>query len=1012
MVEFVHLHTHTHYSMQSSTIMMSELFGQCKKLGMSAVAVTDYASMFNMPELFSKAKKNDVKLIIGSEIFVVPGIMSDKKQQEVYHLILLVKNETGYQNMSRILSAAARDGFYQQRPRVDLKLITAHAEGLICLTACEEGELSKMILRDNYNGAKKFVQTYKEIFKDDFYIELQYHNAPNDEKLNQEKIKLAEEFSVKVVATNDVHYLEKKDAPLQDALQSIRNKQTQANSNRPKLPTEEFYLKSADEMARLFNDEHQELTNTLEIADKCTFKFQDQDPRLPHFEIPEGFKDDSEYLTYLTFEGAKRKYGDIDAMGEEGKVVRDRINFELDIISKMGYCSYFLIVSDLIAASRKMGYSVGPGRGSAAGSIVAYLTDITQVDPIKYKLLFERFLNPERISMPDIDIDFTPVGKQKVLEYTIQKYGEESVAKVIAVGTLGAKAAIRDVGRFLDIPLLNVDKIAKLVPSKPGTTLPKALEQVKELDELRKDPDQKIRKLIDYSIAVEGRARNVSMHAGAVVITNGPIENFVPLYVSNKIETEERRYADEDDEAGSEGDEKKAVKISSKDEKQVVTQFDKDWIEKAGLLKIDYLGLETLAVIDETLRLIERRHGVKIDLERTPIDDKSAYRIFQEGKMAGIFQFESQGMQQYMMQLRPTVIGDIIAMSALYRPGALNARIDEKRNAVDLFVDRKNGREKIEYMHPMLSEILEETYGVIVYQEQVMQISQVMGGFSLAKADNLRKAMGKKQPEVMAKFKGDFVQGAIAQGVEDAVATRIFDLMAEFAGYGFNKSHSAAYGVLAYWTAYLKAHYTAEFITAILNSEAGDTARMKHLTDEAKSMGLKILPPSINKSDALFTVEDLKNGKNAIRVGFSAIKHVGGAAKEIVTARRRRKQDFKNIFDLCSSVDLRVVNKKALECLAEAGALDELEENRAMMIANLPKAIEYGQKRNKSATLGQEGFFSHEEFFTEESDAYPEMIKVEPWKDAEKLQREKTLVGFYLSNHPLETYRRDYEAFS
>jgi DNA polymerase-3 subunit alpha len=759
-------------------------------------------------------------------------------------------------------------------------------------------------------------------------------------------------------------------------------------------------------MAALFENAHHELSNTQVIADKCLFQFHDEEPKLPTFDIPEDFQDDKAYLRYLTYEGAGRKYGDLENKGEEGREIKERIEYELEIITTMGFSSYFLIVSDLIAASRKMGYSVGPGRGSAAGSIVAYLTDITQIDPIKYKLLFERFLNPERISMPDIDIDFTPVGKQKVLDYTILKYGAESVAKVIAIGTLGAKAAIRDVGRVLNLPLQTVDRIAKLVPTKPGTTLAKAFDQVQELRDLEKSNDQKIRKLIEIAREVEGRARNVSMHAAAVVITDGPIEDVVPLYVSNKIVTEERRYADEEQRETSAAKEK-----TPGDDKQVVSQFDKDWIEKAGLLKIDYLGLETLAVVDETLRLIKRRYNVEIDLEKIPMDDKATFKIFQEAKMAGIFQFESQGMQKYMKRLHPTVIGDIIAMSALYRPGALNARIDEHRNAVDLFVDRKNGREAIAYMHPSLEEVLSETYGVIVYQEQVMQISQVMGGFTLGKADKLRKAMGKKKPEIMARFRDDFINGAVEQSIDQKIAEQVFDLMAEFAGYGFNKSHSASYGVLAYWTGYLKAHYTAEFMTAILNSEAGDTDRMRMLTDEAKSLGLRLLPPDINLSDALFTVEDLKDSHKAIRVGFSAIKHVGGAAREIVRARLRKGNQFNDIFDFFTSVDLRVVNKKALECLTEAGAFDVLNPNRARLFNNLSKIVDVCQKKNKKEMLGQEGFFNTESYLNEKVASLIEMEDTEDWDEIEKLKREKTLSGFYLSRHPLEAYRRDYEAF-
>ncbi|MCW8814716.1 MAG: DNA polymerase III subunit alpha, partial [Chlorobium sp.] len=589
---------------------------------------------------------------------------------------------------------------------------------------------------------------------------------------------------------------------------------------------------------------------------------------------------------------------------------------------------------------------------------------------------------------------------------TVETYGEESVAKVIAIGTLGARAAIRDVGRVLEVPLAVVDRLAKLVPGKPGITLSKALEEVRELRDLVNSSSQNQR-LIDYALAIEGRARNVSMHAGAVVITDGRLDEEVPLYVSNKIETEERKFADEMEVAELE----RGAARSSGDDKQIVTQFDKNWIEDAGLLKIDYLGLETLAVIDETLHLISKRHDVVIDLERVPMDDKKTFRIFQEGKMAGIFQFESQGMQNYMTKLQPTQIGDIIAMSALYRPGALNARVDDKRNAVDLFVDRKHNREPIDYMHPMLEELLKETYGVIVYQEQVMQISQIMGGFSLAKADNLRKAMGKKKPEIMQKFKADFVEGAVDQGVHDKLANRIFDLMSEFAGYGFNKSHSAAYGVLAYWTGYLKAHYPPEFMTAILNSEIGDTARMKHLTDEAKSFNIPVLPPSVNKSDALFTIEE-QEGKSAIRVGLNAIKQVGNAARAVVSARILRKKDFINLFDLTASVDQRVMNRKALECLILAGAMDELDPDRAKLLANVDKATKFGQIQNKSVTLGQCGFFSDESNEALQDSLYPDLDSAQPMTESEKLQAEKKLVGFYLSHHPLEPYRRDWVAFA
>ena len=1004
---FVHLHTHTHFSMQSSPIFPGELFAACKKRGMDTVAVTDYAAMFNMPELFGLAKKAEVKLIIGSEVFLAGTEARGGGRPAT--LVLLVRDDAGYRNMCILLSRAAREGFTNGMPQVDLKVLESCCEGLTCLSAAHAGLIGRALLDGDEAEARKQAEFYQSLFGDRFYLELQRHGAPYDDQLVAATLKLAGEAGIPLVATNNVHYLERADAGCYRAMIANRTKEKLESRNLQCLPGNENFFKSDVEMEAIFDNAHGELDNTLAIADSCTYAFRTQEPRLPHFPLPEGFTDEKEYLRHLTWEGEREKYADCEAMGISKEEVSARIEMELGVIEKMGFSSYFLIVSDLIAASRRLGYSVGPGRGSAAGSIIAYLTGITRIDPIRYKLLFERFLNPERLSMPDIDIDFTPVGKQRVLDYTVEKYGNESVSKVIAIGTLGAKAAIRDAGRVLDVPLKAVDQLAKLVPSRPGTTLEDAFRDVKELGRLV-DSDPQYKQLMQYARAMEGRARNVSMHAGAVVITNGALEEQVPLYVSNKIETEERKYADEFDQSDIDGTSGKSS--DGAEEKQVVTQFDKNCIEQAGLLKIDYLGLETLAVIDETLRLIRKRHGVDIDLERVPMDDRQTFRIFQEGKMAGIFQFESSGMQSYMTRLQPTAIGDIIAMSALYRPGALNAEIDEERNAVDLFVDRKHGREEIDYMHPMLEEILKETYGVIVYQEQVMQISQVMGRFSLAKADNLRKAMGKKDPKLMQKFKDEFVEGAVSIDVNQALATRIFDLMAEFAGYGFNKSHSAAYGVLAYWTGYLKAHYTIEFVTAILNSEIGDTERMKHLTDEAKGFGIFTLPPSINRSDALFSVDEQK-GRSYIRVGLSAIKQVGGGAKAVVAARLRRNgKPFANLFDLTASVDLRAMNRKALECLILAGALDEIDRNRAKLLANADKAIKFGQMQNKAITLGQGGFFNDDPGSGSAGVLYPELDNAEPMPDNEKLQHEKRLVGFYLSHHPLDPFRRDWEAFA
>jgi DNA polymerase-3 subunit alpha len=1013
MTDFIHLHTHTHYSLLSSPILPEDLFEDCLAKGMNAVAITDHATLFNMPSLFSDAKKvsekkgKPFKLMIGAELYIAPESRHKKESREAHHLNVLVKDATGYRNLCKILSAAAREGFYF-RARADFELLSQYHDGLICMTSCEKGELPKLVAKQDLDGARQFIRNHKDLFGNDFYIELENHFTDSEANINRELIALAKEFDVKLVATNDVHYLNREDAPKQEAMMAMKGKHKLSDAKRMRFPNNEFYLKSPDEMAKAFQNEYRELSNTLEVAEKCTYVFKDEPAKLPHFPIPPEFSDDAAYLRHLTYQGATAVYGDLNALGSKGEEIKARIEFELSTIARMGYDSYFLIVSDLIAASRKQGYSVGPGRGSAAGSIVAYLTGITQIDPLKYNLLFERFLNPERVTMPDIDIDFTPVGKQKVLEYTIEKYGADSVSKIIAISTLGAKAVIKDVARVLEVPIETVNSITKLVPSKPpGASLSDfingnaklGIEPVKDLKDLLKSPDLTIRKVMEYALELEGRARNVSVHAAGVVITNGPVDDYVPLYVSDKVETEERRYADEALE------EQPTEREAKKEEKQVVTQFDKDWIEKAGLLKIDYLGLETLAVIDETLRLIEKRYNKKINLQEIPMDDRKTFKIFQDGKMAGIFQFESSGMQSYMIQLQPTTIEDIIAMSALYRPGPMQFIPD--------YINRKHGKEETKYAHPLLEPILSYTYGIMVYQEQIMQAAQVLGGYSLGGADLLRRAMGKKDKEKMAKERSRFVEGAKRlHNISEEIANEIFSTMEKFAEYGFNRSHSAAYGVLAYQTAYLKAHYTAEFMCAILNSEADDKERVKHLCDEAKSMGIQILPPSVNKSDALFTVEDLSHGVKAIRVGLIAIKGVGGAGKEIALARRRRKKDFKHFFEFCSSVDLRVVNKRVLESLIEAGAFDELNPNRALLYANVEKGIEFGRKVNKSATTGQEGFFTDEKFSGAENANYPEMTKVEAWTDSEKLQREKNLIGFYLSQHPLEKYRRDWEAFA
>jgi DNA polymerase-3 subunit alpha len=984
MTDFVHLHTHTHYSILNSVISPKELIQAAVGMGMKAVAVTNQANVFDAPELSVYAKESGIKLIVGSEIYMAPDGLRKKEDRATHHLVLIAKNKTGYKNLSKILSISATEGFYY-RPRGDRELIEKYSEGLICLTACEKGELPKLILKDKTDEAKKFIDDYKAIFKDDFYFELEDHFLPSEKKINTELIKLSREFGVKLVATNDVHYVNRKDSELHEILLCMQGKKTLADPTRIKLPNDEFYFKSQAEMSKIFAECPEAISTTMEIVEKCEFKMVNQDAQLPKFEVPAAFADESAYLRQLTYDGVAAKYGDANTD------VIDRIEYELATIAKMGFSAYFLIVSDLINAAKAQGISVGLGRGSAAGSIVAYLTGITNVDPLKYNLLFERFLNPERVSMPDIDIDFAPWGRAKVVEYAQQKYGVSSVSKVIAFGTMAAKAAIKDVARVLSLPLEIANQIVKLVPSKPGTTLEGAFQEIPELDKLRKTGDPKIRKVLDYALKLEGTVRQTSMHAAGVVITPGEVSDFVPLYVANKVEKDDLTAEITDDE-----DEKEESHA------QIVTQFDKDWIEKYGLLKIDVLGLITLSVIDECLKLIEKHHGFKIDIDKIPIDDKKTFKMFQDGRTLGIFQFESAGMQEYLRKLVPTNVDDIIAMNALYRPGPMDL--------IPIYVDRKHGRETVEYPHEMLKPILEATYGIPVYQEQVMQMAQVMGGYTLGGADLLRRAMSKKKADEMEKHRGIFRKGAAEKGVGEQKANDVFDMMEKFAGYGFNKSHSAAYGIMAYQTGYLKANYPAEYFAAIMTSEMRATDRVKVLADDAKRFGIKVLPPSISKSEMGFSIETTDKGTKAIRFALGAVKNVGHAGREIIRSRRKRTSEAaKNIFEFCSSVDLRVVNKRALESLVESGAMDELAAHRSQLLASLDLAVEYGQRLNRSATTGQSGLFGEG---TGGTMAYPDLPKTEEWSEAEKLLREKNLIGFYISSHPLEKWRRDYDAIA
>ncbi|MDZ7374763.1 MAG: DNA polymerase III subunit alpha [candidate division KSB1 bacterium] len=963
MVEFVHLHNHSHYSLLDGACRIEDLVAQCAHFEMPALALTDHGNMFGAVEFYRAALNAGIKPIIGIEAYVAPRSRHDRTSSKggadaSFHIVLLAKNEKGYRNLLKLSTIGYLEGYYY-RPRIDKEVLREYADGLVALSACIKGEIAQRLLREGPDAARRAALEYRDIFGEDFYLELQNHGLAEEEKIRAAILELGRSLGIKVVATNDIHYLKREHAEAHDVLLCLQTQKDRNDPTRLRYETDQIYFKSYDEMRAAFRDVPEALANTMEVAAKCNLILEFGRPLLPQYQLPPDASSSSldDYLAALAREGLRQRYAVIT------RELERRLEHELEIIRKTGYAGYFLIVKDFVDFARSNGIPVGPGRGSAAGSLVSYCLGITNVDPIKYGLLFERFLNPERVTMPDIDIDFCYERRDEVIQYVRKKYGHENVAQIITFGTMAARAVVRDVGRVLGFPYAEVDRVAKLVPQALGIKLREAIDQEPRLRELM-DSNERYRKLFEISLVLEGLARHASTHAAGVVITPNALTNYTPLYKSK--------------------------------EGEITTQYDMKSLEAIGLLKMDFLGLRTLTVIHDTVKALGEK-GIHVDIDRLPLDDEETYELFGRGDTVAVFQFESSGMREYLRKLKPRTIEDLIAMNALYRPGPMEM--------IDDFILRKQGKTRIEYLHPKLEPILKETYGVIVYQEQVMRIASDLAGFSLGKADLLRRAMGKKKAELMVSQRQEFVDGAVQRGIPAETAEAIFDLMARFAQYGFNKSHAAAYSIVAYQTAYLKAHFPAEFMAATLTSEMADSKRIVTLIDECRKMGLRVLPPDVNESYTTFTVTD-----QGIRFGLAAVKNVGVQAINSIVQARKKYGRFRTIFELCQRVDLRYVNKKVLESLIQAGALDSLEGHRAQLMAAVDLALQYGQRVQSARAVAQADLFADDEEAA--ASVEPRLPDVPEWSHSETLAREKQLLGFYVSGHPLDRYEQEVRAFS
>ena len=953
-IDFAHLHVHTEFSLLDGAARIKDLVARAKELGMKHLAITDHGVMYGTIDFYKECKKQGIKPIIGCEVYLAPGPRQERQDVNgvrYYHLILLAENQTGYKNLVKLVSLANIEGMYY-KPRVDMELLRQYHEGIICLSACIAGNVPQALIQNNKDKAERLIQEYIDIFgKDNYFLEIQNHGLPEERTSNAGLIELAEKYGLGLVATNDSHYVRREDSEFHDILLCIQMSKTVDDPDRMRFNSDDYYLKSPEEMAALFPDHPEALSNTVKIAERCQVDFEFGHIQLPYYPIPEAYKDDEAYLRALCEKALPSRYPEITTE------VQERLDYELSIIHRMGYDSYFLIVWDFINHSREQGISVGPGRGSAAGSIVAYLLGITNLDPLKYDLLFERFLNPERVTMPDIDIDFCYIRREEVIDYVKERYGYDHVAQIVTFGTMAAKGAVRDVGRALGMSYAQVDTIAKLIPNELKMTLDKALKTSTEFRNLYASSEDAHR-LIDFARKVEGLPRHSSTHAAGVVIAKHPLTDYLPVSVS---------------------------------EGTLVTEFDKDHVEELGLLKMDFLGLRTLTVISDTLNNIKATRGETVDINAIPLEDELTSKMLCEGRTGAVFQMESSGMTNLVKDLAPKNFADLIPTVALYRPGPLGSGM------VDDFIGGRHGRKEVTYMHPLLEPILKETFGVVLYQEQVMQIVQVLAGFSLGQADLLRRAMGKKKHEILMAQKENFLKGCASNNIDADLANTIFDLLTHFADYGFNKSHSAAYALVAWQTAYLKAHYPAEFMAAMLTSVMDNAAKVPVYIEQAHRMGIKILPPDINASNIMFSVD-----KGAIRFGLAAVRNVGDAAIKAIMSARQKDGDFKSLLDFCTRLDMGTVNKRVIESLIKCGAFDSLGNKRSQLLSVLDKVTGEAQRRQKDFAHGQLGLFGD---FMQDDAADMQLPDVEEVPKLTMLGWEKENTGFYITGHPLDEYK-------
>jgi DNA polymerase-3 subunit alpha len=965
---FVHLHVHSEYSLLDGACRIPELAERAAALKMPALALSDHGNLFGAIEFYKECKKVGIKPIIGCEVYLAPGDLEDKKansaKEASTHFLLLAKNEQGYQNLVKLVSIAHLEGMYY-KPRIDKRRLAQYREGLIGTSACLAGEVARNIMAGRAKDAEKSIDDFKNIFAPgDFYLEIADHGIPQQHAVAAELLKYGKQFGLKIVATNDVHYVLKDHASAHDVLLCIQTGAKINDENRMRYPAPEFYLKTPEEMAALFKDVPEALAATLEIAEKCDLKIELGKSKFPEYAVPEGETREG-YLSRLCFEGLERRFGERAKEPE----LRQRLDFELAVLNKTGFTSYFLIVWDFIHYAKTHDIPVGPGRGSAAGSLISYVLGITDLDPLKYGLFFERFLNPERISPPDIDVDFCYNRRPEVIDYVRKKYGEKSVAQIITFGTLGAKMAIRDVGRVMGLSYGEADRLTKMIPFDPKMTLEKALKESPDFKRAY-DEEEIARSVIDSAMTLEGVSRQAGVHAAGVVISDHDLTDYVPLT--------------KDDHDG------------------IVTQYSMEPLGELGLLKMDFLGLKTLTVIEDALKLIEQTTGKKMTPLEIPLDDPSAYELMSRAQNVGLFQVESGGMCKACLQIQPRCVEDIIAIGALFRPGPMEF--------IPLYAERKAGRVPTEYDHPLLESILKETYGIMVYQEQVMQAAQILAGYTLGGADMLRRAMGKKKPEEMAKQREIFVQGcAKINNIKAEKANQLFDVLDKFAGYGFNKAHAACYGVITCETAWLKARHPVEFMAALLSKEHDNTDKISLFVGEAKSMGIAVLPPSVNESGSTFTV-----GEKSIRFGLSAIKNVGAGAVQLIIAAREKAGPFRDMHDLCSRVESRAVNKKLLESLVKSGACDDFGSNRAEMLTQIDGALAQASAKARDRDAGQSSLLDllgPMEPAAKKTGAQAAAHGVPDFSLRERLGYEKELLGFYITGHPLDDYAVDLAAF-